>query len=346
MEQKKIKLSGNVDDVSFIKIDNEDISDSTDKKEPQQKKKKSKGCFVAVWIGVIGLMILFGVALFYFNPSFSSGDAFAMGLKGYVESVEEESDCYMIEDDGSERLVAASGEEQGLFDGNMFLAAVLGNEHGARIPFNLLLPFSTNAIYHFNSVGNMTSIVSKSKNGDVIKFFYDEDNTLIRQEARNNLERESIREYCGNEMTIDGCQTYRKQESGYYKDGYYVDVEIYSGSTPFCAISLNEELKVSRMFFPDFWRDNHAEYLFYYDSEGWLSRTSCTGKKGRGEITTYFSYSDIDGSGNWRYREADGCWRVDDTEQHFRVKTRRYVSYRNVSLGERLDNLIGMIGGR
>ena len=43
MEQKKIKLSGNVDDVSFIKIDNADTSDSTDKKEPQQKK-KSNGC--------------------------------------------------------------------------------------------------------------------------------------------------------------------------------------------------------------------------------------------------------------------------------------------------------------
>lgn len=275
------------------------------------------------WIfGIIALIVIIGSLVIWTLMGKKVNDTFRLGLNGDIESINEISDYYEINGKIEQKIPES---DQGLFDGNAFLYLVFGDEHGARIPFNYLLLYSTNATFRFNNEGNIETLVSNTEEGGFISFNYDEDNNLVRQDAFNNIHKnqnEGIIQYSDNQIVngwFKGCV--RKMSSS-------GDIILSNGTECFATISLDENKRVKCIYLPNYWEDTYAEYLFEYNNNGWLMKIlSRTGMKGRGQIITTFSYKGIDEKGNWTKRIADIDYRIYEERMRYKVKTSRKITY-------------------
>lgn len=290
-------------------------------KPTSSKKEKS----VVYWIIALPLLIFVITCAVYLlsGDGDDDNDASRMGLKGDVATIYEKSVYY---EDGDE----VGNADNGLFDGNAFLAGVFGDEHGARLPFNYLLFYSTNVSFSFNEQGNVETLVSNSQDGGVITFQYDAAGNLVRQDARN--QGEDVIRYRDNQI-IEGWHKGMIREKTHTgkiilrNDGEYV----------MCAeIELDKNNRLKRLYLPGYWgksssgkKASYAEYIFEYNADGWPTRIiSSTGKKGSGQIVTTFSYSDYDRYNNWLKRTAHVDWRHGNEQTWLSIETTRRISYR------------------
>ncbi len=286
-------------------------------KDPNSMNKK-------YWIwSVISLIVIITVIIIWSLRSKDINDIFLLGLKGNIESINEISDYYVI-DGCIEQKIPES--DQGLFDGNAFLSLIFGDEHCARMPFNYLMLYSTNATFQFNNEGNIETLVSNTEEGGFISFYYDKENNLIRQDAFNNIHRnqdEGIIQYSGNQIVNGSYKGYTRKVSS---SG---DIVLSNGTKCYATISFDENKRMKRMYLPNYWRDTYAEYLFEYNNKGWLIKVlSRTGYKGRGQIITTFSYKEIDEKGNWTKRIADIDYRIYEERVQYKVVTLRKILYK------------------
>ncbi len=296
------------------------------------KKEKS----VVYWIIALPLLIFVITCAVYLlsGDGDDDNDASRMGLKGDVATIYEKSVYY---EDGDE----VGNADNGLFDGNAFLAGVFGDEHGARLPFNYLLFYSTNVSFSFNEQGNVETLVSNSQDGGVITFQYDAAGNLVRQDARN--QGEDVIRYRDNQI-IEGRHKGMIREKTHTgkiilrNDGEYV----------MCAeIELDKNNRLKRLYLPGYWgksssgkKASYAEYIFEYNADGWPTRIiSSTGKEGYGQIVTTFSYSDYDRYNNWTERIAEVEWRRGEDRMQLRIKTSRDISYRESWLEKHFPNI-------
>lgn len=301
-------------------------------KPTSSKKEKS----VVYWIIALPLLIFVITCAVYLlsGDGDDDNDASRMGLKGDVATIYEKSVYY---EDGDE----VGNADNGLFDGNAFLAGVFGDEHGARLPFNYLLFYSTNVSFSFNEQGNVETLVSNSQDGGVITFQYDAAGNLVRQDARN--QGEDVIRYRDNQI-IEGRHKGMIREKTHTgkiilrNDGEYV----------MCAeIELDKNNRLKRLYLPGYWgksssgkKASYAEYIFEYNADGWPTRIiSSTGKKGYGQIVTTFSYSDYDRYNNWTERIAEVEWRRGEDRMQLRIKTSREISYRPSWLEKHFPNI-------
>lgn len=293
-------------------------------KPTSSKKEKS----VVYWIIALPLLIFVITCAVYLlsGDGDDDNDAYRMGLKGDVAAIYEKSVYY---EDGYE----VENADNGLFDGNAFLAGVFGDEHGARLPFNYLLFYSTNVSLSFNEQGNVETLVSNSQDGGVITFQYDAAGNLVRQDARN--QGEDVIRYRDNQI-IEGRHKGMLREKTHTgkiilrKDGEYV---------MYAEIELDKNNRLKRLYLPGYWgksssgkKASYAEYIFEYNADGWPTRIiSSTGKEGYGQIVTTFSYRDYDNYDdhyNWTERTAEVEWRRGEERMQFWIKTSRDISYR------------------
>lgn len=290
-------------------------------KPTSSKKEKS----VVYWIIALPLLIFVITCAVYLlsGDGDDDNDASRMGLKGDVATIYEKSVYY---EDGDE----VGNADNGLFDGNAFLAGVFGDEHGARLPFNYLLFYSTNVSFSFNEQGNVETLVSNSQDGGVITFQYDAAGNLVRQDARN--QGEDVIRYRDNQI-IEGRHKGMIREKTHTgkiilrNDGEYV---------MYGSIELDKNNRLKRLYLPGYWgkgdsgkKASYAEYIFEYNADGWPTRIiSSTGKEGYGQIVTTFSYSDYDRYNNWTERIAEVEWRRGEDRMQLRIKTSREISYR------------------
>ena len=290
-------------------------------KPTSSKKEKS----VVYWIIALPLLIFVITCAVYLlsGDGDDDNDASRMGLKGDVATIYEKSVYY---EDGDE----VGNVDNGLFDGNAFLAGVFGDEHGARLPFNYLLFYSTNVSLSFNEQGNVETLVSNSQDGGVITFQYDADGNLVRQDARN--QREDVICYRDNQITEGRFKGMIREKTHtgkiiLRKDGEYV---------MYAEIELYKNNRLKRLYLPGYWgksssgkKASYAEYIFEYNADGWPTRIiSSTGKEGYGQIVTTFSYSDYDRYNNWTERTAEVDWRSGEERMQVSLKTSRDISYR------------------
>lgn len=251
-------------------------------------------------------------------------EIYILGLKGNVEEIEEISNYRIITSEAEEYIPSAEADN-GLFDGNLFLVLVFGDEHGARLPFNYLLFYCTNVSFRFNKAGRIASLISNSEQGGFISFYYDSRNNLIKQDATNNV---SGNQNEGTIRYIEGCMV-DKYSTEYCRKATSDGGVVLSGGGLSSTISFNGEHRISRMYLPDYWDEGKpAEYIFEYNSKGWPSRIiSRTGKKGRGQIITKFIYSDMDANGNWTRRKASIDYWYYDERAKVEVDTERKITY-------------------
>lgn len=301
-------------------------------KPTSSKKEKS----VVYWIIALPLLIFVITCAVYLlsGDGDDDNDAYRMGLKGDVAAIYEKSVYY---EDGYE----VENADNGLFDGNAFLAGVFGDEHGARLPFNYLLFYSTNVSLSFNEQGNVETLVSNSQDGGVITFQYDAAGNLVRQDARN--QGEDVIRYRDNQI-IEGRFKGMTRETSH--TGLIVLKE-YGENAMYGSIELDKNKRLKRLYLPEYWgksdsgtKASYAEYIFEYDSDGWPTRIiSSTGNEGYGQIVTTFSYdrsfdiytnryNGIDEHRNWTKRTAHVDWRNGDDRKQYIIKTSREIQYR------------------
>lgn len=301
-------------------------------KPTSSKKEKS----VVYWIIALPLLIFVITCAVYLlsGDSDDDNDAYRMGLKGDVAAIEENTYYY----DEYGRQMKGDG---GLFDDNSFLAGVFGDEHGARLPFNYLLFYSTNVSLSFNEQGNVETLVSNSQDGGVITFQYDAAGNLVRQDARN--QGEDVICYRDNQITEGRFKGMIREKTHtgkiiLRKDGEYV---------MYAEIELDKNNRLKRLYLPGYWgksssgkKASYAEYIFEYNAAGWPTRIiSSTGKEGYGQIVTTFSYSDYDRYNNWTERIAEVEWRRGEDRMQLRIKTSRDISYRESWLEKHFPNI-------
>ena len=309
--------------------------------KPTSSKKEESVVYWIIAVAVLIFMITSAVYLLSGDgddgvsvASATESDAFHMGLKGSVATVEEKSVYY---EDGYE----VGNADNGLFDGNAFLALVFGDEHGARLPFNYLLFYSTNVSLSFNEQGKVETLVSNSQDGGVITFQYDAAGNLVRQDARN--QGEDVIRYRDNQI-IEGRFKGMTRETSH--TGLIVLKE-YGENAMYGSIELDKNKRLKRLYLPEYWgksdsgtKASYAEYIFEYDSDGWPTRIiSSTGNEGYGQIVTTFSYdrsfdiytnryNGIDEHRNWTKRTAHVDWRNGDDRKQYIIKTSREIQYR------------------
>lgn len=290
-------------------------------KPTSSKKEKS----VVYWIIALPLLIFVITCAVYLlsGDGDDDNDAYRMGLKGDVAAIEENTYYY---DEYGRQMVG----DVGLFDGNAFLAGVFGDEHGARLPFNYLLFYSSNVSLSFNEQGNVETLVSNSRDGGVITFQYDADGNLVRQDARN--QGEDVICYRDNQITEGRFKGMIREKTHtgkiiLRKNGEYV---------MYGSIELDKNKRLKRLYLPGYWgksdsgiKASYAEYIFEYNADGWPTRIiSSTGREGYGQIVTTFSYSDYDRYNNWTERTAVVDWRRGGASTKAEAKTTREISYR------------------
>lgn len=302
-------------------------------KPTSSKKEKS----VVYWIIALPLLIFVITCAVYLlsGDGDDDNDASRMGLKGDVATIYEKSVYY---EDGDE----VGNADNGLFDGNAFLAGVFGDEHGARLPFNYLLFYSTNVSFSFNEQGNVETLVSNSQDGGVITFQYDADGNLVRQDSRS-IRGGEVRCYRDDQI-IEGRFKGMIRDKTHTekiilrKDGEYV---------MYGSIELDKNNRLKRLYLPGYWgksdsgnKASYAEYIFEYNADGWPTRIiSSTGKKGSGQIVTTFSYSDYDRYNNWLKRTAHVDWRHGNEQAWLSIETTRRISYRPSWLEKHFPNI-------
>lgn len=299
-------------------------------KPTSSKKEKS----VVYWIIALPLLIFVITCAVYLlsGDGDDDNDAYRMGLKGDVAAIEENTYYY---DEYGRQMVG----DRGLFDDNCFLGGVFGDEHGARLPFNYLLFYSTNVSLSFNEQGNVETLVSNSLDGGVITFQYDAAGNLVRQDARN--QGEDVICYRDNQITEGRFKGMIREKTHtgkiiLRKDGEYV---------MYAEIELDKNNRLKRLYLPGYWgksssgkKASYAEYIFEYNADGWPTRIiSSTGTEGYGQIVTTFSYSDYDRYNNWTERIAEVEWRRGEEKMQFRIKTSRDISYRVSYLEENIS---------
>lgn len=290
-------------------------------KPTSSKKEKS----VVYWIIALPLLIFVITCAVYLlsGDGDDDNDASRMGLKGDVATIYEKSVYY---EDGDE----VGNADNGLFDGNAFLAGVFGDEHGARLPFNYLLFYSTNVSFSFNEQGNVETLVSNSRDGGVITFQYDADGNLVRQDARN--QGEDVICYRDNQITEGRFKGMIREKTHTGK----IILRMNGEYEMFAEVELDKDNRLKRLYLPGYWgksssvnKASYAEYIFEYNAAGWPTRIiSSTGKEGYGQIVTTFSYSDYDRYNNWTERIAEVEWRRGEDRMQLRIKTSREISYR------------------
>ena len=288
-------------------------------KPTSSKKEKS----VVYWIIALPLLIfVITCAVYLFSGSDDDTDAYRMGLKGNVVTIDEKS--YYSGGFGSET-------DKNLFDGNIFLAYVFGDEHGAWLPFNYLLFYSSNVSLSFNEQGNVETLVSNSQDGGVITFQYDADGNLVRQDARSIRDGE-IRRYRDGQIIEGRFKGMMKEKTQTGK----IILRMNGEYEMFAEIELDKDNRLKRMYLPGYWgksssvnKASYAEYIFEYNADGWPTRiVSSTGQGGFGQIVTTFSYRNYDYYNNWTERTAEVDWRSGEKRMQFSIKTSRDISYR------------------
>lgn len=290
-------------------------------KPTSSKKEKS----VVYWIIALPLLIFVITCAVYLlsGDGDDDNDAYRMGLKGDVAAIEENTYYY---DEYGRQMVG----DVGLFDGNAFLAGVFGDEHGARLPFNYLLFYSSNVSLSFNEQGNVETLVSNSRDGGVITFQYDADGNLVRQDARN--QGEDVICYRDNQITEGRFKGMIREKTHTGK----IILRMNGEYEMFAEVELDKDNRLKRLYLPGYWgksssvnKASYAEYIFEYNAAGWPTRIiSSTGKEGYGQIVTTFSYSDYDRYNNWTERIAEVEWRRGEDRMQLRIKTSREISYR------------------
>lgn len=290
-------------------------------KPTSSKKEKS----VVYWIIALPLLIFVITCAVYLlsGDSDDDNDAYRMGLKGDVAAIYEKSVYY---EDGYE----VENADNGLFDGNAFLAGVFGDEHGARLPFNYLLFYSTNVSLSFNEQGNVETLVSNSQDGGVITFQYDAAGNLVRQDARN--QGEDVICYRDNQITEGRFKGMIREKTHTGK----IILRMNGEYEMFAEVELDKNNRLKRLYLPGHWgksssgkKASYAEYIFEYNAAGWPTRIiSSTGKEGYGQIVTTFSYSDYDRYNNWTERIAEVEWRRDGVNTKAKTITSREIQYR------------------
>lgn len=283
-------------------------------------KKHKKVVYWIVAVSVLAIMVI--GAVYLFSGSDDDTDAYRMGLKGNVVTIDEKS--YYSGGFGSET-------DKNLFDGNIFLAYVFGDEHGAWLPFNYLLFYSSNVSLSFNEQGNVETLVSNSQDGGVITFQYDADGNLVRQDARSILDGE-IRRYRDGQIIEGRFKGMMKEKTQTGK----IILRMNGEYEMFAEIELDKDNRLKRLYLPGYWgksssvnKASYAEYIFEYNADGWPTRIiSSTGKKGSGQIVTTFSYSDYDRYNNWLKRTAHVDWRHGNEQAWLSIETTRRISYR------------------
>lgn len=288
--------------------------------EPAGSKKRRN---VAYWIVTILLIAFMATgAVYLFSDGNDDNDAYRMGLKGDVATIEEKS--YYSGEFGSET-------DNSLFDGNIFLAYVFGDEHGAWLPFNYLLFYSSNVSLSFNEQGNVETLVSNSQDGGVITFQYDSGGNLVRQDSRS-IRGGEVRCYRDDQI-IEGRFKGMIRDKTHTekiilrKDGEYI---------MYAEVEMDKNKRLKRLYLPGYWgksssvnKASYAEYIFEYNSDGWPTRiVSSTGQDGFGQIVTTFSYRNYDYCNNWTERIAEVDWRSGEERMQFSIKTSRDISYR------------------
>lgn len=301
-------------------------------KPTSSKKEKS----VVYWIIALPLLIFVITCAVYLlsGDSDDDNDAYRMGLKGDVAAIYEKSVYY---EDGYE----VENADNGLFDGNAFLAGVFGDEHGARLPFNYLLFYSTNVSLSFNEQGNVETLVSNSQDGGVITFQYDAAGNLVRQDARN--QGEDVICYRDNQITEGRFKGMIREKTHTGK----IILRMNGEYEMFAEVELDKNNRLKRLYLPGYWgksssgkKASYAEYIFEYNADGWPTRIiSSTGKEGYGQIVTTFSYSDYDRYNNWTERIAEVEWRREEERMQCGVKTSRDISYRVSWLEEHFPSI-------
>lgn len=288
-------------------------------KPTSSKKEKS----VVYWIIALPLLIfVITCAVYLLSGSDDDTDAYRMGLKGNVVTIDEKS--YYSGGFGSET-------DKNLFDGNIFLAYVFGDEHGAWLPFNYLLFYSSNVSLSFNEQGNVETLVSNSQDGGVITFQYDADGNLVRQDARSIRDGE-IRRYRDGQIIEGRFKGMMKEKTQTGK----IILRMNGEYEMFAEIELDKDNRLKRLYLPGYWgksssvnKASYAEYIFEYNADGWPTRiVSSTGQGGFGQIVTTFSYRNYDYCNNWTERIAEVDWRSGEERMQFSIKTSRDISYR------------------
>lgn len=291
-------------------------------KPTSSKKEKS----VVYWIIALPLLIFVITCAVYLlsGDGDDDNDASRMGLKGDVATIYEKSVYY---EDGDE----VGNADNGLFDGNAFLAGVFGDEHGARLPFNYLLFYSTNVSFSFNEQGNVETLVSNSQDGGVITFQYDSGGNLVRQDSRS-IRGGEVRRYRDGQIIEGRFKGMMKEKTQTGK----IILRMNGEYEMFAEVELDKNNRLKRLYLPGYWgksssvnKASYAEYIFEYNSDGWPTRiVSSTGQDGFGQIVTTFSYRNYDYCNNWTERIAEVEWRREEKRMQFRIKTSREISYR------------------
>ena len=293
-------------------------------------KKHKKVVYWIVAVPVLAIMVIGAVCLF--SGSDDDNDAYRMGLKGDVATIDEKS--YYSGGSGSKT-------DKNLFDGNMFLAYVFGDEHGARLPFNYLLFYSTNVSLSFNEQGNVETLVSNSQDGGVITFQYDAAGNLVRQDARN--QGEDVICYRDNQIIEGRFKGMMKEKTQTGK----IILRMNGEYEMFAEVELDKNNRLKRLYLPGYWgksssgtKASYAEYIFEYNADGWPTRiVSSTGQDGFGQIVTTLSYRNYDYYNNWTERTAEVDWRSGEERMQFSIKTSRDISYRVSWLEEHFPSI-------
>ena len=294
-------------------------------------KKHRKVVYWIVAVPVLVIMVIGAVCLL--SGGDDDTDAFRMGLKGDVATIDEKS--YYSGGFGSET-------DKNLFDGNIFLAYVFGDEHGAWLPFNYLLFYSSNVSLSFNEQGNVETLVSNSQDGGVITFQYDADGNLVRQDARS-IRGGDVRRYRDGQIIEGRFKGMMKEKTQTGK----IILRMNGEYEMFAEVELDKNNRLKRLYLPGYWgksssvnKASYAEYIFEYNADGWPTRIiSSTGKEGYGQIVTTFSYSDYDYYNNWTERIAEVDWRSGEERMQFRIETSRDISYRESWLEKHFPNI-------
>lgn len=300
--------------------------------EPAGSKKRRN---VAYWIVTTILLIAFMAtgAVYLFSDGNDDNDAYRMGLKGDVATIEEKS--YYSGEFGSET-------DNSLFDGNIFLAYVFGDEHGAWLPFNYLLFYSSNVSLSFNEQGNVETLVSNSQDGGVITFQYDSGGNLVRQDSRS-IRGGEVRRYRDGQIIEGRFKGMMKEKTQTGK----IILRMNGEYEMFAEVELDKNNRLKRLYLPGYWgksssvnKASYAEYIFEYNSDGWPTRiVSSTGQDRFGQIVTTFSYRNYDYCNNWTERIAEVEWRREEKRMQFRIKTSREISYRVSWLEKHFPNI-------